>query len=311
MKAIVAGSLVMDIVIYPTKDFKLVKDFIAIPFDHKIQVSKIFIEAGGSGYNVASTLTNFGNKVDLFGAVGKDTYGQIILKSMKKNKISLDCIKTITNDLTGFSLIFLYEGEKTIVTYRGANNHLSEEDLIESKFRNSNIFIFTSMVSNQNVKFIDKAISISKKYGLKIFCNPSIAMVEYQKEKLKEFIKNCDFVIMNKKEALKLTKTNNLKASISKLKKMCNGIPIITAGKLGCFAYDKKIKNFRAYDVEVIDTTGAGDTFTGAFIHTFYLTEDLEYSLRFANAAAAIKISSHNRKIPSEKEVVKFMEEKS
>ncbi|MEM5875206.1 MAG: carbohydrate kinase family protein [Candidatus Aenigmatarchaeota archaeon] len=311
MKATVAGSIVMDITIYSTKHFKIIKDYFAFPFDHKIQVDKIFVEAGGSGYNVSSAITNFGNKVHLFGAIGKDTYGQIILKSMKKNKIKTDCIKIINNELTGFSLIFLYGSEKTIVTYRGANNYLSEEDLIESKIKNSDIFLFTSMTSNQNIKFIRKAISIGKKYGVKIFCNPSIAMVEHQKDNLREFIRESDFVIMNKKEALSLTNAKDLKVAIYKLKKISGGIPIVTAGKLGCFVYDEKIKNFKAYDVDVIDTTGAGDAFTGAFVHALYLTEDLEYSLRFANAAAAIKISSHNRKIPSEKEVVKFMEEKS
>lgn len=309
MKALVTGSLVMDITIYPTKHFKIVKDLIAFPFDHKIQVDKIFVEAGGSGYNVSSTLTNFGNKVNFFGAVGKDTYGQIILRSMKNRKIKTNNVKIISKDMTGFSLIFIYEGEKTIVTYRGANNFLSEEDFRESELRNSDLFLFTSMTSKQNIRFIRSAISTCKKYGIKIFCNPSIAMVENQRESLVEFIKESDFVIMNKKEVFTLTQTKELKTAILKLKKMCKGIPIVTAGKLGCFVFDEKLKNCKAYDVEVIDTTGAGDTFTGAFIHAYYLTEDLEYSLKFANAAAALKISNPERRIPSEKDVTKFMEE--
>lgn len=309
MRAVVTGSLVMDITIYQTKHFKIIKNLIAIPFDHKIQVDKIFVEAGGSGYNVSSSLTNFGNKVNFFGAVGNDTYGQIILKSMKSRRIKTNNIKIISRDLTGFSLIFLYEGEKTIITYRGANNYLSDKDLKDSEFRKSDVFLFTSMTSKQNVLFIRNAIATCKKYGVRIVCNPSIAMIEHQPDSLKEFIKNSDFVIMNKKEAFVLTRTKNLKLAVQRLKKMCKGIPIVTAGKLGCFTYDDKIKNFKAYDVEVIDTTGAGDTFTGAFLHAYYLTEDLDYSLKFANAASALKISNPERKIPDEKEVVKFMEE--
>jgi len=310
MKAIITGSLVIDIVIYPTQHFKLTKDNIAFPFDHKIQINKIFIEPGGSGFNVSRILSSFGNKIEFFGAIGKDTYGQIILKEMKKNKIKTDNIKIIQSDLTGFSLIFLYNGEKTILTYRGANNYLSEKDLDETKFHNANVFLFTSMISNQNIKFIKSAIALSKELGIKIVCNPSIAMIEHQKEKLKEFMKEADFVIMNKKEAFILTKTKDIKTAIFRLKKICKGIPILTAGKNGCFVFEKRIKNFKAYPVEVIDTTGAGDTFTGAFLHAFFLTEELDYSLRFANAAAALKISNPKRKLPTEKEIIKLMEEK-
>lgn len=310
MKAIVTGSLVMDIIIYPSPHFRIFKNFLAFPFDYKIQVNKIFVEPGGSGYNVSSALTNFGNKVNYFGCVGKDTYGNMLLKAMRNRKIKVDNIKIKSGELTGFSLIFIYEGEKTIITYRGANNYLSEEDLKESEFRNCDTFIFTSMISKQNIKFIERAIEVCKKNDVRIVCNPSIAMVEHQEEKLKNFIKHSNFVIMNKKEALKFTHSNSIERALILIKKICSGIPIITAGKLGCFVYDDKIKNFEAYKVEVIDTTGAGDTFTGAFLHAYYLTEDLEYSLKFANAAAALKISNPERKIPNEKEVVKFMEER-
>ncbi|MEM5815251.1 MAG: carbohydrate kinase family protein [Candidatus Aenigmatarchaeota archaeon] len=311
MKTIVTGSLVIDITIYPSSHFKMVKNFLAFPFDHKIQINKIFVEVGGSGYNVSSGLTNFGNNVTFFGAVGKDTYGKMILKTMKSKKINSKNVKTVNKELTGFSLIFLYNGEKTIITYRGANNYLSEDDFKEAEFKKADVFLFTSMTSKQNVNFIKRAIETSKKYGLKIVCNPSIAMVEHQLDNLKKFIKNSDFLIMNGKEALKLTKTNNVKNAIKRLKKICKGIPIITASKLGCFIFDNKIKNFPAYTVEVIDTTGAGDIFTAAFLHSYYLTNDLEYSVKFANASAALKISNIERKIPTEKEVVKFMEEES
>lgn len=311
MKAVITGSLVIDITIYPSKHFRTIKDFFAFPFDHKIQVDKILVEVGGSGYNVSSTLTNFGNKVNYFGAVGKDTYGEMILKAMRNRKIRSKNVKIVGKDLTGFSLIFLYEGEKTIITYRGANNHLSENDFKESEFRNHDLFLFTSMTSKQNIGFIKCAIEVCKRIGLKIFCNPSIAMVENQEDNLKKFIKESDFVIMNKKEAFKLTKTNKIELSVKRLKKMCKGIPIVTAGKHGSYVFDDRVKNFKAYNVEVIDTTGAGDTFTGAFIHSYYLTNDLEYSIKFANAAAALRISSIERKIPNEKEVTQFMEENS
>jgi ribokinase len=306
MKACVTGSLVIDITIYPSRNIFLTKETISFPFDYKIQVDKISLDVGGSGFNVAKVLSLLGNKVEFFGKVGNDTYGKMILEEMKKSKISTKNVKT-ENFLTGFSIVFILGGEKTILTYRGANNLLSEEDLKEETLKKCEWFIFTSMISKENIQFVEKAIKIAKENGIKIVCNPSISMVDYQKEKLLKFIKKSDFIIMNKKEAMKLTKTSEPIYACKKLKKISNSIVIVTMGKKGSILFSDKLKMFKAYKVKVVDTTGAGDSFTAAFVHSFSKTKDIDFSMKFSNAYAALKISKGKGYFPSEKEVLKFM----
>ncbi|MGC8993612.1 MAG: carbohydrate kinase family protein [Candidatus Aenigmatarchaeota archaeon] len=309
MKASIAGSIVTDITIYPAREFKLFKDFLAFPFDYKIQIDKISLDVGGSGFNIAKVLSFLKNKVEFFGKVGNDSYGEKILKAMEENKVSTKNVKVV-DGMSGFSLIFLFRGEKTIITYRGANNLLSEKDIDEKTIKNSDCFIFTSMISNQNIKFLRKATEIARENDVKIVCNPSIAMVDYQKNSLLELMKKSDFVIMNKKEAMKLTKANNPIKAAKKLKKVSNSTVIVTLGKKGSLLFEEKIKIFKSFKVKVVDTTGAGDSFTAAFIHSFFKTKELDYSMKFANAYAALKISKGKEFIPSEKEVVEFIGEK-
>jgi ribokinase len=310
MKACVVGSLVIDITIYPSKNFFLIKDLLAFPFDYKTQIEKISLDVGGSGFNIAKVLSILGNKVEFFGKVGNDSYGEIILKEMKRSKISTKNVKR-ENSMTGFSLIFLYGGEKTILTYRGANNLLSEKDLDNNTLEKCDWFIFTSMTSNENIKFLRKAIEVSKMHGIKIICNPSVAMVDYQRKKLLEFMKKSEFVIMNKKEAMKLTQTKNPLEACKKLKKISKATVIVTMGKKGSVVFNDKLKIFEAYKVKVIDTTGAGDSFTAAFSHSFSKTKDIDYSIKFSNAYAALKISKGKGYFPNEKEVLEFMSEKN
>jgi ribokinase len=307
MKACVVGSLVIDITIYPSKNFFLVKDMLAFPFDYKIQIDRISLDVGGSGFNVAKVLSLLGNEVEFFGKVGNDTYGEMILEEMKKSKVSVENIKK-ENALTGFSLVFIFGGEKTILTYRGANNFLSEKDLKENVLRKCEWFVFTSMVSKKNVQFLRKAVEIARKSGIKIVCNPSISMVDYQKKNLLKLMKESDFIIMNKKEAMKLTRTNNPVNACKRLKRISKSIVIVTMGKRGSMVFDKKLKLFKTYKVKVVDTTGAGDSFTAAFVHSFSKTKDIDFSMKFSNAYAALKISKGKGYFPSEKEVLKFME---
>jgi len=306
MKACVVGSLVIDITIYPSNNFRLIKDMLAFPFDYKIQIDKISLGVGGSGFNVAKVLSLLGNKVDFFGKVGNDTYGKMILDEMRKSKIETKNVKK-EKYLSGFSLVFIYGGEKTILTYRGANNLLSKDDFDEASLKECEWFIFTSMTSKENISFLKKAVDYSRKNGINIVCNPSVAMIDYKKSDLIELMKKSDFVIMNKKEAMKLTNKRDPIEACKKIKEISKANVIVTMGKNGSVIFDEKLKLFEAYKVKVVDTTGAGDSFTAAFVHSLSKTKDIDFSMKFSNAYAALKISKGKGYFPSEKEVLKFM----
>jgi len=288
----------------------LIKDMIALPLDYKLQIDRISIDVGGSGFHVAKVLSLLGNKVELFGKVGNDIYGEMILEEIKKSKISTKNVKKV-NFPTSFSLLFLYKGEKTILVYRGTNSLLSEKDLDENAFKKSEWFIFTSMTSEENIKFLRKAVEISKSRGIKVVCNPSAAMIDYQRENLIELMKKSDFVIMNEKESMKLAETDDPIKACKKLKEISKAIVIITLGEKGSVVFDKHLKTFKPYKVEVVNTTGAGDSFTAAFVHSFSKTKDIDYSMKFSNAYAALKISKGKGYFPNEKEVLKFMSERN
>jgi len=212
--------------------------------------------------------------------------------------------------LSGFSLIFLFRGEKSIITYRGANNLVGIKDVNEKIIKKSKWFAFTSMTSKQNVEFLERAIHVCLKHGTKILCNPSSSMVNYRKRKLKKFIKRSDLVIMNKKEALKLTGMKSVINALNWLKSRSKGDVIVTLGSKGCLLATKNsVKRFKAYKVKVVDTTGAGDSFSAGVVHALRKGYDIEQAVKFGSALSALVIQTEGatKTLPKEDEVEDFL----
>ena len=305
----VVGSVVADIIIHTTKEFKLIKDRLSFPFDSKISIKKIRFDIGGSAHNLSTNLSNLGNEVHLFSKIGKDSNGDLILKSLKRFKVKLKNVKRIEEDLSGFSLVFLYNHEKSIIVYRGANNLIGKEDVDEKTIKKSEWFIFTSLISDKNIEFLKGALKIAKENGVKILSNPSSSMINYRKKELLSFISSSDLLILNNKEALKLSNTTKVDRAINVLRKKVEK-GIVTLGSKGCIVWEgKKTKRVKAYKVKVADTTGAGDSFSAGVIHAFSRGLKLEKAAKFGSAVSAlvIQVEGATTWLPKEHDVIEFL----
>ena len=306
----VVGSAVADLIVHTTREFKLIKGYISFPFDSKIEIEKMRFDVGGSGHNVAVNLSNLGDKTVFFSRIGYDSNGDLIYNSLKKYDVNLSEVKRTRNVLSGFSLVFLFKGEKSIVTYRGANNLVGATDVDERIIKKSKWFVFTSMTSDKNIQFVKKTIQVCLKHDVKILCNPSSSMVNYRKKELRHFIRYSDLVIMNKKEALKLSGVNSITEALKFLKLRSKGDVVITLGSKGCLLATKKYtKRFKAYKVKLVDTTGAGDSFSAGIIHALKKGYDIKHAVRFGSALSALVIQTEGatKKLPKIDEIEDFL----
>lgn len=303
----VVGSCVFDIICHLKNDFRSSR--ICFRIGSKFEMKNLRFDAGGSGHNVACALGNFGRKVSLLAAIGKDAYGDFLLRSIKKNKVNTSFIQR-KDMLTGFSLIFLRpDGERSILINRGANLSLEfDKKFVEKNKR----LIFTSVVGRDAFPTLSKIVKMMKKENKEIIANPSITMIRAHKKELIEILSSSSILIMNNEELKNLTGIKDVKAGIKKLAKKVP-IVVITMGKNGVIATNgKKIIRKKAFKVKVVDTTGAGDTFAAGFVHWYYKLGDLESALDFAQATAALNIMSlgATTSMPSEADVLKFLREK-
>ena len=163
---------------------------------------------------------------------------------------------------------------------------------LESAIMNSRRVFLASLVSAKNYGLFKKALQLAKKHRKPVIFAPSITMLHSWMPELRKLRPYFDVVIMNYEEGSYYSGKSDIKGIMASLP---GRVVVITKDVEGAYAADKtgkSAKYFRvsAVPVKIMDTTGAGDAFSGAFAHAYYSTHSLTDALKTAAAAAALKL---------------------
>lgn len=281
---------------------------------------------GGAPCNVLSMLSNLGKKTAFIGKVGKDQFGVML-----KNTIcdcGIDSRYLLMDEEVHTTLAFVHtfeDGDREFSFYRnpGADMMLNENEISDEMVSDTKIFHYgTLSMTHENVrKATIKAIESAKKKGAIISLDPNLReplwdSLDTAKEQIKKAISYCDILKISDNEIQFLTGVEDYDEGIKKLRSEFD-IPLIclTMGKDGSRAYYKDIRievpGFKQENV--IDTTGAGDTFCACVLN--YVLEheldnlneeNLKDMLTFANAAASLVTTKKGaiRSMPKKSEVL-------
>jgi ribokinase len=168
----------------------------------------------------------------------------------------------------------------------------------------------TSLNSPDNARLVRKAVQEAKSRGLFILTNPSMSMVNHRPEDLKYAMKNSNAIIMNGKEARRITGKDDVRSAIKELKMLGAETVIVTLDVKGSLVADgEEIFSLPAYKVDVLDTTGGGDSYTAGFVHARFRGASTEEAVKFAGAVAALNIMTPGAStdLPLEKDVIEFL----
>lgn len=240
---------------------------------------------GGKGYNQAYAASKFNEYVYLCGKLGIDSNGKFLKKSFKNKSINVENILYDKTTPTGEAIILVDKnGDNLISVLKGTNGLVEMEDVVKFKEKlRDNIILMQMEIPFNTVKSV---IGLKEELNLKIVLN-----LAPFKEIDWEILKKVDYLILNEVEASQLIKENisdydMLIKNISR--KLPNTNIVITLGSDGViFNSNEKIIKLKAHNVDVIDTTGAGDTFVGV-LAALLDKEDYETAIGHANVAAAI-----------------------
>ena len=246
---------------------------------------------GGKGANQAVAISNLGNEVVFLGKVGNDSFGESLLDSMKNSGVNIEYIEKV-NGSTGIAIINVDKnGNNNIVVIPGANGSVDYEYLIKniSIFERSKISVFQLEIPFGTVK---EGLKIAKHFGNITILNPAPAM-----ELDEDMIQNIDILIPNEHELERISKVkisdteSMLLAANSLISKGIKKV-IVTLGSKGVLYIDEhRHKFYKAYNVDVVDTTAAGDSFIGGFTSYYGKdTNDIEKAIDMGQKAAALSI---------------------
>ncbi|WP_077622425.1 carbohydrate kinase family protein [Sediminibacillus massiliensis] len=301
---------------------------------HEIGVSINQVESfrkkpGGAPANVAATIAKLGGHSTFIGQVGDDMFGYYLKDVLAENGVDVTKITHTREANTALAFVTLKEGgEREFVFYRkpSADMLLDRKHIETIEFTNSDILHFCSVsLIESEVKYahIEAIKKIKEQNGLVVF-DPNVRKNLWEDQELysttiQEFIPYADVLKVSDDEVKLITNKETIEEGIIHLLSQPIKLLILTRGRKGVtfFINNRKI-SVAGFNVHSIDTTGAGDSFIGAFLYRFSLKDkDLsEITLTelgdmgtFANSVAAM-VTTRNGAIsalPTKEELSDFM----
>ncbi len=270
-KILVIGSANVDMVVKSPK----------IPRTGETVLGGVFSQhQGGKGANQAVAAKTLFDDVAFCAGIGE------YIDYLKARGLDLSLTKTFADAHTGVALITVAkEGQNIITVAPGANLLLSPDDMKAIDFSQ---FSHVAFQLENSLETVAEGLKLAKAAGCTTVLTPAPAKLLSD-----EILANVDFLVPNEIEILQVQRgfTSMQKAAESLLAKGVKNV-LVTLGERGCALFNADgEKRFPALSVRPIDTVGAGDCFTGSLLAGFKLYDDIDSAIKFASAAAALKIT--------------------
>ena len=298
MKALCFGSLNMDYV-YQVPHF--------VERGETLASSSMEVFSGGKGLNQSVALAKAGMETYLAGAIGED--GRFLLRVLQDAGVDTRYVECREDLRTGHAIIQRNpNGENCILLYGGANRSIGEEQAAQvlAGFAEGDLLLVQNEISA-----LPEIMKLAREKGMWIALNPS----PMEPSLLCLGPDAFDLLILNEIEAAQLlgTQCGEPERMAYMLRERYPACRIVlTLGENGSLYLDgSQTLRQRAYRVRAVDTTAAGDTYTGYFLAGLFRSGDAEWALRFASGASAIAVTRPGAapSIPNAEEVLAFLEE--
>lgn len=265
---------------------------------------KLEIFPGGKGLNQSIAAARAGLLVCHAGCIGND--GDMLLNILKDSGVDVSHVKRV-DEKNGHAIIQVSpDGENSIFLFAGSNEMVSKEyiDSVMENFDEEDIVLLQNEISN-----IDYIVKKAYEKNMRVVLNPS---------PMNEKILGLDFnmlsyIILNEIEAKAVTGFDDVEKCLNVFKRKYPKLKVmLTLGKKGCIYMDsEKLSSRSSFEVKAVDTTAAGDTFTGYFLSGIVKGYNIDEVLKIASAASAITVSRTGAapSIPKMKEVYSMLQE--
>lgn len=274
---------------------------------------RFFMVQGGKGANQAVAAARLGARVSFLARLGTDVFGDTTRTSLANEGIDTQFIVRDANEPSGVALIFVDEvGENEIAVAPGANARLSPDDVRRVQ---DHINEYASLVLQLEIP-MDTVISsahMASEAGVCVILNPAPMPPDGIPQ---ELLKRVDVIVPNETETrLLLGLASGVEVVEDHALQLLNlgaRSAVVTAGAKGAFvATSGSVVHIPAPRVTAVDTTAAGDAFTGALAVALSSGTPLEDSARFAAAVAAFSVTRMGAQssLPTSEELAQFLAE--
>ena len=263
---------------------------------------------GGKGANQAVAAARQGAAVSMVGRVGGDSFGPELINNLKRNNVDTSGVQVDTVSSTGTAIIVVdSNGQNSIVLSPGGNGRVNDADLESLSFSEYKLLLLQLEIP---VEAVLSAARRAKASGVRVLLNPAPAYALPD-----ELIALPDFLLPNEGELSLLTDqpVNDI-ASAEKAAKTLQGRGaqnvIVTLGNKGALIVSgKQVTHIDTYQVDVVDTTAAGDAFIGGLASALLQNKSLDEAVRYGCACGALATTKFGAQpsLPVKEDVENFL----
>ncbi len=255
--------------------------------------AQLSLHNGGKGANQSAAAAKLGANVTILGRVGDDDLGGPLVAALGEKGVNVDLVERVAGVSSGAAFITVTpDGENAIAVAPGANRSLVPQDVDAARehIRAADVLVLQMEVP---VGVVEHAAELASLGGTRVILNlaPPREIPDSLLEKL-------DPLIVNEHEAAfllaeKVLGIEGARSAASKLLSLGPKSAVVTLGASGAtFATGEATGHAPAPDVEVVDTTGAGDAFVGALAARLAIGNELAAAVRYAVKAGAVAVRS-------------------
>jgi sugar/nucleoside kinase (ribokinase family) len=278
-----------------------------------IFVDKIELHNGGCACNTAIDLARLGVSTGVTGKVGKDTFGDFLIRLLIKHKIDIRGLKQDSESNTSSTVVLIsQDGERSFLHYSGTNAKLTIEDINFELIKETKLLHVAAVYLLPALDGIPIAQILKRAKDIGVITSLDTAWNAKGKwlEKIEPSLPFVDFFLPNIEEASMISGKDSPE-EIARFF-LSYGIKVvgIKMGNKGCYIQSKdKALYIPAFKVKTVDTTGAGDAFIAGFLTGIIKGWDLEFIGLFANAVGACCVmeAGASQGVKSLEETFEFM----
>lgn len=230
---------------------------------------------GGSAANVAVGLASLGVDAGLIGSVGNDDHGSQVLESLRVAGVDVEGVVTVSGPTSVKYLLVADSGNVAILGNDGVNEALQPADVDSSWLTGADHLHLTSQRPDTAMTLLEAAID----QEMTVSVDPGRRGPDREFDTL---IERADLVFVSAREAAGLFETPEDPY-------VRDQTVIVTEGEQGATAYTPNGSHYHSgYEVDVVDTSGAGDAFVAGFLDQWLAHQDCPKALAYANACGAL-----------------------
>lgn len=261
------------------------QDLLAMEFGTKIPFNySVLIEAVGNAANAAVSISRLGLNSGMVSNVGSDDYGRDMIKALEKNNVLTHFVKINQGKKSNYHFVLWYKEERTILIKHEDYSYRWPQ-ILEHEIPK---WIYFSSISENSLDYHHEIVDwLEKNEQVKLAFQPGTFQLQFGPEKLKKIYQRTDVLILNREEAVIVSRGNHedIHDLLDKLHALGPKMVVITDGPDGAYASDgnKRLKMPLYPDIAPpFERTGAGDAFASTFIAALAYGEDMQGALMWA-----------------------------